>query len=251
MRAIETAPHEFTANYLYNQFGLSPYFACDRVVEEGDGSVAGEFNDSGERWVTKLSYQSSNIVHPGETTPRGTEFRIQTIREYRLKVARYPDEDSVGEQDFTAHLAPRWVGMKGESKSGKVSQIPVPEGFGEGVNIRASGSNIEFERYEPLLRLAFEAVGVSGSYFTEIHPYSNILDAERYVRVHKDESGPIHARTGPISSLAHVLEHDRRGRRKLDQRDDDLHQRNLPGFYHTVTLDPHERHGLIMRCPRN
>jgi hypothetical protein len=131
VRAIKTAPHEFTANYLYNQFDLSPFFACDSAVKQGDGSVAGEFTDSGERWVTKLSYQSSNIVHPGETTPRGTEFRIQTIREYRLKIARHSEEDSVGEQGLTAHLSPRWPGMKGESKSGKVSEIPVPEGLGE------------------------------------------------------------------------------------------------------------------------
>lgn len=38
--------------------------------------------------------------------------------------------------------------------------------------------------------------------------------------------------------MAYLLESDRQGVRELKQNDDDNHGRNLPGFYHTVTLDP-------------
>ncbi len=47
------------------------------------------------------------------------------MREYRLKVARHPEEDSVGQQDFVAHVAPRWPAMQGERDDGSRIEIPV------------------------------------------------------------------------------------------------------------------------------
>jgi hypothetical protein len=106
------------------------------------------------------------------------------------------------------------------------------------VNAFLQGSNIAFDRYLPLLQKAARAVGIAPDYFADPHESSNIQDGELYARVHRDASGPIHARAGPITSLAHVLEHDRQGYRKLIQDDDDIHGDNLPGYYHTVTLGP-------------
>lgn len=81
-------------------------------------------------------------------------------------------------------------------------------------------------------------MGINDWYFVDPHEYSTVLDAERYVRLHRDASGPVHARDGPSASMAHLLEDDRSGYRKLVQNDDDEHGRNLPGYYHTVTLGP-------------
>jgi len=159
------------------------------------------------------------------------------MREYRIKVMRSSNEDDVGQQNFTAHVAPRWEGMKGETNDGRTVQIPVPDGFGEGINVRVKGSNIAFDRYVTLLRLAATVLGIDGRYFEEPHPMSNIQDAERYVRVNRSASGPVHARDGPIASMGHLLEDDRAGYRKVVQNDDDERGRNLPGYYHTVTLD--------------
>ncbi|EMA20004.1 DUF7845 domain-containing protein [Haloarcula argentinensis] len=238
MRTIGLAPHELHANLLFNSDGLAPFFALDSEVKAGEGSKSSEFLQDGERWVVRLSYQDSNIVHPGERTPQGTDWQLQNMREYRLKVARHPDEDSVGQQDFVAHAAPRWPGMQGERDDGSRVEIPVPDGFGEGVNVRVKGSNIEFHRYPELLQRAAIEVGVTGRYFEEPHPYSNVQDAEKYARVHRDASGPVHARDGPIAAMGHLLESDRRGYRKIVQNDDDERGRNLPGYYHTATLGP-------------
>lgn len=181
-------------NLLFNSDGLAPFFAFDSEVKAGDGSKAGEFLQDGERWVVRLSYQSSNIVHPGKRTPQGTDWRIQQMREYRLKIGRHPSEDDAGQQNFIAHVAPRWPEMQGERDDGSRVEIPVPDGFGEGVNIRVKGSNIAFQRYPDLLRRAAIEVGFTGRYFEEIHTYSNIQDAEKYARVHEDASGPVYAR---------------------------------------------------------
>ncbi|KZX47069.1 MarR family transcriptional regulator [Haloarcula sp. K1] len=238
MRTIGLAPHELHANLLFNSDGLAPFFALDSEVKAGEGSKSGEFLQDGERWVVRLSYQDSNIVHPGERTPQGTDWQLQNMREYRLKVARHPEEDSVGQQDFVAHVAPRWPGMQGERDDGSRIEIPVPDGFGEGVNVRVKGSNIEFHRYPELLQRAAIEIGVTGRYFEEPHSYSNVQDAEKYARVHRDASGPVHARDGPIAAMGHLLESDRRGYRKIVQNDDDERGRNLPGYYHTATLGP-------------
>jgi len=227
---VETAPHEFVANYLFNERGLFPFFAADSRGKQGDGSASGTFEYDGEQWGVTLYSQPSGIKNPGKTTPEGTRFDIETIREYRLKVRSR--DDPVGQRDFNVHLTPRWPGM--ESKSGK--KIPVPEGFGEGVNLRVSGSNIEFSDYLFLTRRAFDAVDIQADYFTNPHPYSNIQDAERYVRLHRDVSGPIHGRSGPIARLGHLLEKDRSGYRKVVQNDQNNRGETLPGFYHTVTL---------------
>jgi len=237
VQTVTLAPHEFHANLLYNDDRLDPFFACDAEVKRAEGSKSANFQHEGEEWVARLSYQESNIRHPGGTTPFGTAWQLDSMREYRLKVFRNKAEDEIGQQSFTAHVAPRWEGMKGETNEGRIVKIPVPEGFGEGINVRVKGSNIAFDRYVPLLSLAATVLGINGRYFEEPHEYSNIQDAERYARVHKDTSGPVHARDGPIASLSHLLEHDRTGYRKLVQNDTDEKGRDLSGYYHTVTLD--------------
>lgn len=244
MKSVRLAYHEFAANYLFDENGLAPFFAADSQVKSGEGSQVAEFRDDGERWTVKLYYQDSGLVHPGDKTPQGTEWRIDEMREYRLAVTRHPEEDPVAveggdaQQKFNAHIAPRWHGMEAESDDGDRTEITVPEGFKEGVNVKVSGSNIEFGRYQTLLRLAAQAVGINQRYFSNPHPFSNIVDAERYVRLHRDESGPVHGRDGPIAEMNHLLENDRSGYRKLVQNDEDGKGRNLPGYYHTVTLGP-------------
>ena len=237
MKTVRLAPHEFSANLLFNEEGLAPLFALDAELKAGGGSKSATFQLDGEHWHARLSYNGSNLVNPGNQTPLGTEWQLEEMREYRIKVTRNNDEDPVGQQRFSTHITPRWPGLKGEKGDGDVVEIPVPKGFGEGINVRVQGSNINFDRYVPLLRHAAIALGINGRYFEEAHESSNIQDAERYVRVHRDASGPVHARDGPIASMAHLLEHDRRGYRKVVQNDADEYNRTLPGYYHTVTLD--------------
>lgn len=235
---IEPASHEFAANFVFDENGLAPYFAADSRIKAGDGSQVAEFTDQGEQWIVKLYFQDSNIIHPGDRLPTGTDWRLQEMREFRMKIARHPDEDSVGEQNFNAHLSPRWQGMKTEDKYGNISEYSVPKSIREGVNIKIQGSNIDFARYQGLLKSAASAVRIRGDYFDDSHECSNIQDAERCVRVQDSASGPVHSRDGPIASMGHLLEHDRAGFRKVVQNDDDNHGRNLPGYYHTVTLGP-------------
>lgn len=233
MQLIETAPHEFAAHFLFEACGLEPFFACDRRVKDGGGSQNATFERDGETWEATLSYRDSGLKHPGRQLPSGTEFWLDEMREFELTVAS--GDDPVGERSVYIHIAPRWQGMVSESGQG----IPVPDDVEEAVNLHVQGSNIEFDQYQPLIQDAMRAVGINGRYFETLHEFSTILDAERYVRVHEDASGPVHARDGPIAQLGHLLEYDRVGRRKLVQYDSDERGRQQPGYYHTATLGPH------------
>jgi hypothetical protein len=111
--------------------------------------------------------------------------------------------------------------------------------FTEGVNLKIQGSNIEFDQYLRLVQEAAEAVGINGSYFAERcrHESSVVTQAERYVRVHEDYSGPVHARDGPLARAGHLLEDDRNGRREIEQTDIDETGEKVPGYRHQVGLD--------------
>lgn len=237
IETVKCAPHEFDANFLFDG-GLGTFFAADRQIKVGDGKQVGRFEIDGERWATKLYYSSSNLINPGDELPTGTEFEIEEMREYHLKVARRSDEDPIGEQSFVATITPRWQDLMGETSNGNVTEISVPDDINEAVNVRVQGSNIKYERYLGLLREGMQSVGINRDHLGEPHEYSNVLDAEMYVRLYKDRSGPVHSRDGPIAALGHYLEHDRTGYRKIVQNDDDDHGNNLPGYYHTVTLGP-------------
>ena len=70
-RIVDPQCHEYAAHYNYNRAGLRPWFACDRAVKDGGGSVTAEVDALGETWEVKLYYQESAVLPPGET-PAGT-----------------------------------------------------------------------------------------------------------------------------------------------------------------------------------
>ena len=234
---VEAAPHEFSGNLIFDEHGLRPYFGLDAAIKQNDGHVRTAFDIDGEKWVAELYYTRDNgLVHPGDETPTGTEFELETIREFGLKVERSEMEDETGQQGFHVNISPRWQGLEAERNDGTRTEINIPADIEEGLNLRVQGSNIEFSRYLTLTQRAFSAVGVRRHYFADPHAHSNIQDAERYVRIDRDDSGPIHGRDGPLARMGHLLEGDREGYRKVVQNDNDERGEKLPGYYHTVTL---------------
>jgi hypothetical protein len=239
-RIVEPQSHEYAANYNYNAYGLRPWFALDAAVKEAGGSRERTFSFRGETWTAKLYYQNGNLKPPaGGETPAGTEVAQETIREFRVSVVAH---DEVRQRKANFHLRPRWADLKAEPENGGTTDIPVPHSLAnsdtDAVSVRINGSNIPFTDYGDLLRCAVEAVDVNPRYLDGRHPTSNVTDAARYVRVNRHQSGPIHARAGPLAQLAHVLEDDRDGYRKLVQNDANERDEKLPGYYHTATLGP-------------
>ena len=240
---VSIAPnwHEFALQLNFDG-SLEAHFGAARRVDQAGGSCVTEFRASGERWVAKLYYQESGIVPPGDRLPTGTAWEFDGVREHRIAIYRHPEEDPLGsddeagEQKLNAHIRPRWDGMTMENSDGSRWTMDLP--FREGVNVFLRGSNVDAQRYQKLLRGAAGALDLNPSHFRDPHDSSTIQDAARYVRVHCDASGPIHARDGPIVQMGHLLENDRSGFRQIKQNDDDNNGQNLPGFQHAVMLGP-------------
>ena len=242
-RIVEPAHHEFTVNLNYTSHGLNPWFAADSVVKDHDGGTTLEAVDLpslDETADVSIRYQDGNLLPPKDgETPAGTTIDMETIREYRIHVEAVDGHGGLKSIDY--HIRPRWYKQKAETGDGETITLE-PGGLTsphtDGVSVRAAGSNVAFKKYDQLLREAADALGINSWYFDETHETSNIQDAARYVRVDESASGPIHARDGPLVGLAHVLENDRDGYRKLVQNDSDERDVQKPGFYHTATLGP-------------
>ena len=226
MKAVETAPHEYMANYVY--CGLGAWFGAARLCDTS-GSRRGSFRLDGEKWRVTLSYQESGLAPPdGGETPDGTRVDFDTLREFRLNAVA---DDEVGERKVKALIQPRWRGL--ESESGKNVARPLWD-LGDAVNLRVNAANVEFDAIETIIHRAAGAVTLDPMYFANRRDdYSVVIDAARYVRLDRDVSGPVHAREGPIARMGHLLESDRSGYRKVVQDDTER-----AGYYHTVTLGP-------------
>jgi hypothetical protein len=125
--------------------------------------------------------------------------------------------------------------MSVEDDRGRESSLNVP--FTEGVNARVQGSNIEFHEYLSLFQHAVSALRIDSDYFADWHDSSNTQQAERYVRVEDGRSGPVHARDGPMARMGHLLESDRHGARRVEQRDMNERGEQSPGYRHQVGVD--------------
>jgi len=240
-RFVEPNSHAFKANFNFNKFGLQPWLACDSIIKQHDGAITTELQALGDIWTIKLYSTEGNLVPPqNHKTPAGTQIHHEHIREFRLKCEA---QDQAGLRTANFHIRPRWQHLEGQTKCGETVSIGVPQSLvntdTDAVSVGVQGSNIDFQQYNTLLTLAAGAVGINSHYFSpqHLHETSNTTDMERHLRLNQDVSGVIHSRTGPIVQLAHLLEDDRSGYRKLVQNDDDQHGRNVPGYYHSVTLD--------------
>ena len=107
MQAIEPAPHEFAANFVFDEHGLQPFFAADSAVKAGGGSQTAGFEHDGEQWSVTLYYQDSGFLPPETgTTPAGTTVDLEEMREFRIQVQAA--DDPLEKRRFNAHISPRW-----------------------------------------------------------------------------------------------------------------------------------------------
>jgi len=216
---LDPAPHECGANLIFTEHDLQPYFALDRVTKDAGGSTSTWFRSEGEVYEATLYYQDGTGLKP----PDRDEFRLDEVREFRIRVAA---RDGTGERKASFHIAPRWPDMesKGDAPNPSTPNIT-------GLNVRVDGSNIALESYPGLLRQSASALGVNARYFRSLHSYSNIFAFERYVRVDRDRARKV---VGSNSPLQRIFEHVAGDAKFRELREDD---RDIEGYHHRVKLD--------------
>ena len=214
MSLLKTHPHEFGANLLFTEHELDPYWAFRSVVSDygGGASEVVAVEHEGNTYDVSLGHQKGGLA------PREDD-DIQTVYEYRLHLEQRGNPER--KADFL--IQPRWHNMK--SKDGN----PVSTPKVVGVNVKTQGANIEFKEYPSLLRKASARLGVNMSYFENVHGYSTVYDAARYVRVRDGKSDTIYGTNGTLRRIRELVADT--GYTKLVS--DDVEK---DGYYHTVTF---------------
>lgn len=200
MSQIQPATHEVEADFTFAQNGLSPYWALTSLLTTYDGHAEDvSFQVDGEPWSIEFYYQSGGIA-PRPTDSVGGD----TLYEPRLALEG-PERRSIN-----FHVRPRYEGM--ETPDGDEISTPFDHiDAGEGISVRAAGSNVMIHRYPDLLRRAVhtlaENVGesISWSYFRDPHPMSNVQSFELYVRIRREVAESLIAADGPMNRAATLL----------------------------------------------
>lgn len=215
--AISPAPHECRGYLIFTDDDLAPHFALDAVVKDAGGSRTATFEYGGDGFEATLYYQQSGLA------PRDDpDFRLETVREYRIDVVA---DDDLGERKANYHVAPRWPDMETtEGDPKETSDIT-------GVSVHFEGSNLRLDAYPALLRRAADALDVNPGYFEGIHGYSNIYTYEEYVRIDRNKSEKFVGMNSPLRRI-YELVGDAGEFREL--REDD---RGIEGYYHRVKFD--------------
>ncbi|AUV81218.1 AsnC family protein [Salinigranum rubrum] len=256
---MDPQPHEFAA---YLKWDLSEkidnplrsYFGLNSLQKEHDFEqhsrlkTSISFDDS--EWTVEFGFKECGIA------PRDDSgFRLEEVREYLVYV--YPgaydswsDAAQEARQRVYYRISPRWPDI--ETKEG-IKPMSNPCGI-EGFDVEVDGSNFHFSEYPEVLQEALAALSErQGFRFTSytpicpedfdpesLHESSNIVDAEYYVRVDKDETGQVYAYDGTLHRISLLLASDRDGYAKT-VRDD----RECEGYYHTATIGSKRAAALI------
>jgi predicted transcriptional regulator len=211
---LKTHPHEFGANLLFTEHDLKPYWAFRSVISDhgGGASEVVTVEHEGRSYDVSLGHQKSGLA------PRPDD-EIQTVYEYRVHL----EENGNPERKADFLIQPRWSDMR--TTEGK--SVSAPDVLG--VNVKTQGANIEFEEYPSLLRKASARLGVNMQYFEDVHDYSTVYDAARYVRVRDGKSDTIYGTNGTLRRVRELVADT--GYTKLVSDDTEA-----DGYYHTVTF---------------
>lgn len=245
------APHEFDVHFhtvpsRRDEDGLGPYYALDAIYKRHDwrneGKPTATMTFDGEEWAVCMDYTEGGL-DPWE---ENDDFQLETVREFRLYFVAMDElydgkraDKSQRVRGGHIHVTPRWPNMTSNG-----SHVDVPDLHPSGwVNVHVQGSNIDFDLYDDLAREVLGAFDFNAQRYLHderINHTSTINDAAVYVRLQRDESGPIHAADGPLARINGLLRTDRSGYRAFKE-----DNRKLPGYNVSATFDAERAADLL------
>jgi hypothetical protein len=215
-RYLRPATHEFGAHLHFASDGLSPYFGFHSRLKRSDGRPQETTIEiEGEPIELTLKKKGSKL------SPRDhPEYRLRTVPEYVLK-AKWDDE-----RKATFTISPRWPGIE-TTDGNRLSFDPDYVG----INVHVQGSNLLPDAYPSVFRCSVQAFDVNPSYFREMRDSSVIYECERYVRLHRDTTGPLTEIRGVFDRVYSLAgEPNKRYRMQVDD------SRKIEGYLAYVVL---------------
>jgi len=251
-RHLKCAPHEGDVRFTIGvhpdpgvpDYGLKPYYAMDSLIKEwGDrweteGKPTRDIELAGETWATCFDYSESGL-----DAWDNPEFQIQNVREFQFYFVAKDSPTYEGKRadrdkrvkGGTITVRPRWPNLTADGEPVSVPQYGEPY-----IDVQVQASNIPHERYLSLVKRVMDAYGIAARYFDQPHPDSHINDLAYYVRLHREDSGPLYAPDGPIARCHTLIQGDRSGYRKHVE-----DNTKLPGYYVTATVEDEKADQLV------
>lgn len=252
-RSVKPAPHEGDIRFTFgvhpgehvSDHGLAPYYAMDSLIKdwgdrwETEGKPTEDIQFLGETWATCFDYSKSGL-DPWDNP----DFQLQQVREFQFYFVSKDSptyEGKRADQDKrvkggTITVRPRWPNLRADGKP-----VSVPDYGAPYIDVQVQASNIPHEAYLTLVKRVMDAYGIHSRYFDHPHPDSHVDDLAYYVRLYRDESGPLYAPDGPIARAHTLIQGDRTGYRKHVE-----DHTKIPGYYVTATVED-EKAGELVR----
>lgn len=252
-RFLKCAPHEADIRFTVGvhpsphvtDHGLAPYYAMDSLIKEwgdrweSDGKPTADIDFLGETWATCFDYSSSGLDPWGST-----EFQLQQVREFQFYFVSTDSPQFEGKRadkdqrvkGGTITVRPRWPDITANGKP-----VSVPDYGAPYIDVQVQASNIPHDEYLTLVQRVMDAYGIAARYFDQPHPDSHINDLAYYVRLFRDESGPLYAPDGPIARAHTLIQGDRSGYRKHEE-----DHTKIPGYMVSAVVED-EKAGELVR----
>ncbi|WP_254271085.1 hypothetical protein [Haloarcula marina] len=227
---IDLQPHRIGANLVFDEGGLSPYWAVVSQYEPDLEDREETFVFDGTEYdVVRSTHWTGKIETPPSATFDGA------MNEYKLGVYAANDENDELGADFT--FRPGFPEAKhvetGELIGGMPTQCP------ESIRVQVESTNLSQFQVLGLLQSLASHLSIDAGYFVDAHEWSSIYALELYGRILREvATGRIGGKGGVLEHLAQFSNGRGRGEHKWD------HEK-VKAHYEAVALSPNNWQRLL------
>jgi hypothetical protein len=220
---IDLQPHRIGANLIFDDGGLSPYWAIVSQYEPDLADRETTFAFDGTDYeIVRSSHWEGKIE-----TPPAADFD-GAMNEYKLGVYAADDENNELGADFT--FRPGFPKARHVETGSLIGGMPTE--CPESVRIQVESTNLSKFEVLGLLQSLASHLSIDAGYFVSAHEWSRIYALELYGRILRDTAtGAVAGKGGVLEHMAQFSNGRGRGEHHWDHED-------IKGHYEAVALSP-------------
>ncbi|EMA24646.1 DUF7845 domain-containing protein [Haloarcula argentinensis] len=220
---IALQPHRLAANLLFDDHGLSPYWAISSQFEPDLDEQDRTFTYNGRDWeITNSAYWEGKLAAPDAASWDGA------MNEFKISV--YEEDDPHNEYGADLTFRPGYPDARHVDTGDLIGGIPTE--CPESIRLQVEATNLSKPELLGLLQSLASHLDVNPDYFTDAHAWSSIYGIELYGRIDRETAvGQIAGKGGVLEHMAQFSNGRGRGEHKWDHE-------QIKAHYEAVSLSP-------------
>jgi hypothetical protein len=220
---IDLQPHRIGSNLIFDDNGLSPYWAYVSQFEPDLEDRDETFTCLGrEMAITNSSCWEGQIQAPPQANFDGGM--------YEYSISAYADDDPHNEKGANFKFRPGLPKATHKETGDLIGGMPTE--CPESIRVQVESTNLSQFEVLALLQSLASHLGINGGYFESPHEWSSIYALELYGRIERQTAtGSVAGKGGVLEHLAQFSNGRGRGEHKWDHED-------IKGHYEAVSLSP-------------